>query len=240
MNRYNELPDGYSSWKEYLRQDIICINRHPEQYAKYMKMYAEHMEALYDNIPPWNDYALLVKYRLPFRVVREKPQYGIYGFRIYDKQTGRKKLVRFDDFKEYGLDKIKGTCKYTTAWPYDSNKAELQRIIDESSRQFWDEARHIMGKLSEYRPQTFINTEDNKERHRYYLRSKQWCDIAARIRSRDGFHCRQCNKFDRHLHVHHKTYERWGEESMDDLIAVCEKCHAWIHGKIYGQMEVYS
>jgi len=203
-------------------------------------MQQEHMQALYDVVPPWSDYALLVKYRLPYHVVKEKSHYGVYGFRIYDKQTGRKRMVRFDKFEEYGLDKIKGTCEYTTAYPYEPNKAELQRIIDESSKEFWDEAHQIMEKLEEYRPQIYMNTEHNKERHRYYLGSRQWCDIAARVRSRDGFHCRQCNKFDRHLDVHHKTYERWGEESLDDLIAVCRKCHDWIHGKIYGQTRVYA
>lgn len=32
------------------------------------------------------------------------------------------------------------------------------------------------------------------------------------------------------LQVHHRTYERIGNEGLDDLIVVCPRCHMKIHG----------
>ena len=45
--------------------------------------------------------------------------------------------------------------------------------------------------------------------------------------------CQLCNKSGE-LNVHHRTYERRGEESYSDLITLCEDCHTLFHnqGKI--------
>lgn len=40
--------------------------------------------------------------------------------------------------------------------------------------------------------------------------------------------CEACGTA-RLLHVHHRTYERFGQEHADDLSVLCEACHALVH-----------
>jgi hypothetical protein len=34
------------------------------------------------------------------------------------------------------------------------------------------------------------------------------------------------------LDVHHNTYERYGDESIFDLVALCDRCHELFHGVV--------
>lgn len=43
--------------------------------------------------------------------------------------------------------------------------------------------------------------------------------------------CQICNGEDR-LVVHHRTYERLGQEDLEDLTVLCRSCHGIFHGKI--------
>jgi hypothetical protein len=46
-----------------------------------------------------------------------------------------------------------------------------------------------------------------------------------------GDRCQLCNN-DHFLHVHHRTYERFGCEEISDLTVLCGYCHAKHHNKI--------
>ena len=64
-----------------------------------------------------------------------------------------------------------------------------------------------------------------------FLETDYWKIIAAYVRQRDNFKCRECGS-DKSLQVHHLTYENHGYEHRtqeDDLITVCDKCHKNIH-----------
>lgn len=71
--------------------------------------------------------------------------------------------------------------------------------------------------------------KSRRELYDEYLRSETW-QLKRRERlSIDGKRCLGCGAT-RNLHVHHRTYERFGgQELMSDLVSVCEKCHALIH-----------
>lgn len=44
------------------------------------------------------------------------------------------------------------------------------------------------------------------------------------VLDRDGYECRTCtSKSD--LEVHHRTYERFGNEELGDLVTLCHECH---------------
>ena len=58
-----------------------------------------------------------------------------------------------------------------------------------------------------------------------YLKSKEWAAKASEAKERDGFKCRLCNS-EMRLQVHHRTYERVGSESIDDLTTLCGPCHS--------------
>ena len=46
--------------------------------------------------------------------------------------------------------------------------------------------------------------------------------------SQAGNQCELCPNRDS-LQVHHKTYERYGQELLTDLVALCRECHARHH-----------
>lgn len=61
-----------------------------------------------------------------------------------------------------------------------------------------------------------------------YIASSAW-DARRRQRlEKDGRRCQGCGTQDS-LHVHHRTYERLGNELADDIVTVCEVCHGFIH-----------
>jgi 5-methylcytosine-specific restriction endonuclease McrA len=67
-----------------------------------------------------------------------------------------------------------------------------------------------------------------------YLKSKTWKAKRAQAIFRDGGQCqavrgnRKCGSRYR-LEVHHKTYERFGRERLNDLVCLCEDCHKAVH-----------
>lgn len=63
-----------------------------------------------------------------------------------------------------------------------------------------------------------------------YLLSDHWGRVRAKAIKRAGGRCSICNAKGP-LQVHHRTYERLGEERDNDVIALCRKCHARVHGK---------
>lgn len=66
------------------------------------------------------------------------------------------------------------------------------------------------------------------ETYSHYLKTETWKNRAALARSRASDRCSTCNA-EGTLEVHHRTYERVGRESPDDLIALCSPCHTAVH-----------
>lgn len=62
-----------------------------------------------------------------------------------------------------------------------------------------------------------------------YLLTPEWQKTRKQHLRSTGFRCQTCNKKDTPLHVHHRTYERRGEERFKDLIALCHGCHELFH-----------
>jgi 5-methylcytosine-specific restriction endonuclease McrA len=63
-----------------------------------------------------------------------------------------------------------------------------------------------------------------------YLESDKWKALAAETRRLANHRCQVCYS-DGQLHIHHRTYERVGNEFQSDLIALCSSCHTLFHGK---------
>jgi hypothetical protein len=49
--------------------------------------------------------------------------------------------------------------------------------------------------------------------------------------------CAHCRTTDASLDVHHKTYDRFGNERLDDLIALCRPCHDVVHAEKKARLE---
>lgn len=62
-----------------------------------------------------------------------------------------------------------------------------------------------------------------------YIKSTEWYERTKEIRARRGGRC-ECCLMRNGSSVHHRTYERLGNELPEDLIHVCDCCHKMIHG----------
>jgi hypothetical protein len=71
---------------------------------------------------------------------------------------------------------------------------------------------------------------DGKEKYAAYLCSREWSVIKNKVHDRAGKTCERCrsNEIDA---VHHLTYARKYCERLDDLIGMCNGCHAYVHAK---------
>ncbi len=65
--------------------------------------------------------------------------------------------------------------------------------------------------------------------YREYLLTPEWEDRRARHLRSAGYRCQVCNAGGTRLDVHHRTYERLGEELFKDLVVLCNKCHELFH-----------
>ncbi len=64
-----------------------------------------------------------------------------------------------------------------------------------------------------------------RDRYNAVISSKRWRDIRVERIHLAGGKCEQCG-CNRRLELHHKTYERLGEELPEDLQVLCRQCHA--------------
>lgn len=61
-----------------------------------------------------------------------------------------------------------------------------------------------------------------------YLRTPEWLARRRQAVQRARFRCNVCNSGGR-LDVHHRTYERRGDERPSDLVVLCHDCHEMFH-----------
>lgn len=61
-----------------------------------------------------------------------------------------------------------------------------------------------------------------------YLQSPEWKAKRDQAHELAKHRCQLCNSPER-LHVHHRTYERIGQEDPTDLTVLCDRCHANFH-----------
>lgn len=61
-----------------------------------------------------------------------------------------------------------------------------------------------------------------------YLNGDIWKRKREQRLAIDKYRCSNCGTA-KNLHVHHVTYEHLGDEPMEDLITLCQRCHELIH-----------
>jgi hypothetical protein len=61
-----------------------------------------------------------------------------------------------------------------------------------------------------------------------YLKSDHWRQIRVKALAASNFSCSGCGYKDM-LQVHHLTYSNLGDESVEDLMALCSRCHGLAH-----------
>lgn len=70
----------------------------------------------------------------------------------------------------------------------------------------------------------------NREEYQRYLASREWALLRERVRKRCASVCERCKRNPMEA-VHHLTYARIGRERLEDLMAICNPCHAFESGK---------
>jgi len=69
--------------------------------------------------------------------------------------------------------------------------------------------------------------------YQIYQASNEWKARVTKVMLRANGICERCREH-KAIHVHHLTYERVGEENLEDLQALCFDCHDDAHeGKLF-------
>jgi len=67
--------------------------------------------------------------------------------------------------------------------------------------------------------------------YKEYLQTDHWREKRKGALHRANNKCQLCGSKE-NLHVHHNTYDNRGQEKDEDLVVLCETCHARHHGKL--------
>lgn len=73
------------------------------------------------------------------------------------------------------------------------------------------------------------NGLSRKRQYERYLRSAEWRQLRELAIERAGGRCQLCNVAAPTFNVHHRTYERFGRERVEDLTVLCVPCHRKHH-----------
>ena len=76
------------------------------------------------------------------------------------------------------------------------------------------------------------DTGEEVKNYRDYLRTKHWKNIKKMYNKMYKYECSCCGSNKTGLHLHHITYDRVGNEEIDDLVYLCKECHNKIHSII--------
>lgn len=82
----------------------------------------------------------------------------------------------------------------------------------------------------------YVRDPERERLYRAFMASGIWKAIRGAAIHRAGNACEwcKCSGDDFLLHVHHKTYDRFGgREESQDLQVLCDGCHAEAHGRPY-------
>ncbi len=71
----------------------------------------------------------------------------------------------------------------------------------------------------------YSNHEEWQKVYRDYLKSNLWKDKRRQVLTRANGKCERCKSIILDPDVHHLTYERVGNERLDDLVVLCFPCH---------------
>lgn len=83
-------------------------------------------------------------------------------------------------------------------------------------------------KLQSLQEQANIEPRKVPPDYREYLNSRDWKRVRLEIIAFYGGKCAVCFN-DKNLHVHHRDYANWKEETYEDCLPLCFQCHAVVH-----------
>jgi len=131
--------------------------------------------------------------------------------------------------------KFERLADYELSWTLTNLKRD--GLVENPSRGVWRlaGAAREAPVLASAEP-VFVDRADELRRmaYREYLRTPEWRKTRAAAIERAGHSCSLDVTHGDDLEVHHRTYERLGQELVADLVALCHACHA-LHHKEFGR-----
>jgi len=89
------------------------------------------------------------------------------------------------------------------------------------------------GKKLNYKPWSYI--DGRSKVYNYRPNTKEYKQLRQKVLIRDNFTCQDCKSNNKKLDVHHKVpFLDGGENTLDNLISLCRKCHVKAEWKIRG------
>jgi hypothetical protein len=119
---------------------------------------------------------------------------------------------------------------YELSWTLTNLKRE--GLLENPRRSVWrlaGAAAEPLAPALEARPGAERLTELREMPYREYLRTPEWRRTRAAALLRAGHSCSLDVTHTKGLEVHHRTYERLGEELETDLLVLCRDCHRSHH-----------
>ena len=110
----------------------------------------------------------------------------------------------------------------TSAEPRKTKRARIKKVSFEKS----EGAKQVDQMYLEYMRE--LKSLPYKE----YLQTQYWVEFRTNALKYYGKRCMACGSSDSRLNVHHTTYKNKGQETLSDVIVLCEHCHKSIHDSI--------
>ena len=130
------------------------------------------------------------------------------------------------------------TSPSRTTYKYIIPATELTKLISrrvslpkasEASQPGYYEARWDAERVRKEKLQGEREREPRRVNYQEYMQSSAWRQVRNEALKRDGYVCSMCGT-GKNLRVHHISYERLGKEGeLDDVVTLCEGCHAKVH-----------
>lgn len=113
---------------------------------------------------------------------------------------------------------------------------EHQPSYVEKQREMLKHSQEVKRQMAEARNNGMTQEEAY---HKIYLHSQYWKEKREEVFRRAGYKCQICgtainvDRIDKKEpgQIHHRTYDYLGNEPIENLIAVCKKCHSELHKK---------
>lgn len=76
------------------------------------------------------------------------------------------------------------------------------------------------------------NAKKRRSDYNAYLNSPEWKALRELVLIRSGYKCCDCGVVKmKGMHIHHKTYENFGNEKLEDVEPLCKPCHELRHSR---------
>ena len=136
-------------------------------------------------------------------------------------------IVIVHEMKKRGHYRLNGYLDY---WPNTGTTYNTENGWKKVVKLSIAEALHVDEELK----RRIIIRAADKADYNNHLGSLYWRELRKRLIKERGAQCEDCKVAPTHLknlHLHHKTYFRFGEEHDEDVVLICDDCHYTIHRK---------